>query len=89
MFCEKCFKDLQSKLTGQTSGNSEVTGISVVPKGQLVFSNNFILIYIKTKRLVTKGKNKGKKVEDEYYNILNLVIVLNVELLLMMKKKKL
>lgn len=65
MICTKCFNDLEEKLKGQTSGNSEVINIGVVPKGQLVFSNNFIPIYIRTKRLVTRGKNKGNKVDDE------------------------
>lgn len=65
MVCIKCFKELQSGLVGKKSGNSEVIGISVVPNGQLVFSNNFIPIYIKTERLVTKGKNKGNKVKEE------------------------
>ncbi len=65
MICEKCFKDLENSLKGQESGSSKVIGISVVPSGQLVFSNNFIPIYIKTERLVTKGKKKGETTKEE------------------------
>ena len=65
MVCNKCFQELESGLVGQENRGSKVLGISVVPSGQLVFSNNFIPIYIKTEREITKGKNKGNKIEDE------------------------
>lgn len=65
MLCKKCFNSLNEEIKGQKSGNSTALGISLVPSGQLVFSNNFIPVYIQTERLVTKGKNKGETVKGE------------------------
>lgn len=65
MICNKCFNEFKEALVGQEDGNSKVTGISVVPGGQLVFSNNFIPIYIQVDKTITKGKNKGNIKKDE------------------------
>ena len=56
---------MEEGIVGKKSGSSEAIGISEVPSGQLVFSNNFIPIYIKAERLLTRGKKKGQKVKEE------------------------
>jgi len=65
MICKKCFDELKEALIGQEDGNSRVTSISRVPNGQLVFSDNFIPIYITVDKKISKGKNKGQIKQEE------------------------
>jgi len=67
MICDKCFDEISEAIVGQVdSQKNEATRVSRTKSGHLVFSNNFIPLYITSKKEITRGKKKGefKKTES-------------------------